>query len=559
MDMGVALRPFWSDPACGVEIQRAAAKLSSGLWVADEPTAATVATLGGIPSWYVDRRAAGERGFYRIRHTRTGFDPSPWTPWLHAVAASVPYLGTPDSLAARLPTVTVGVSETATHGWLHLDVSDPQGRVTTVELQPRVGRDAPAAWGPAASVTPQAGGVVRHSLSVALSDKAASAIAYRMLGYDEGGQRRVLAEGSMAYSPGAVAHASVALDVDGKGAVRAYVQGDSDCVSSRAAMRTDRYPTVSEVAATASVAGRTAEHTFPTPLGPGQRAWVTVVPYNAGGAAGVPVQVQSGVSREAIPLAIRAAVDPALTTREAVAVRVAVSDPYPQGAGSVTVAASGAGIGAGGVTPSGAQTLTPTASLDTTGTVVFMVPRPQSGMGRVTLTATAANRAPAVDAVDVPALDFVAPARIRNLTANYDPNYYWTWDQGNPHSTPPPDTQPSDKGVVAVTFYVDVPSLSTREYEVLGPGNLTSSGWSQPVVTAELMPINGGVAQPVDLGGAWFIEGSALRFSRRGYLRALPANAGFLWITVRLDYQGSASNVSSVVERRLVGLINTGL
>ncbi len=83
--------------------------------------------------------------------------------------------------------------------------------------------------------------------------------------------------------------------------------------------------------------------------------------------------------------------------------RVAVIDPYPQGADSVTLTYQNSG--AGTVTPASGQLLTPVATFsEAAGTFVdFTINRPSGNQptGRVTFTATATNRIPDSDAVDI--------------------------------------------------------------------------------------------------------------------------------------------------------------
>ncbi len=106
---------------------------------------------------------------------------------------------------------------------------------------------------------------------------------------------------------------------------------------------------------------------------------------------------------ELVPLLLRVRI--LSTTDTHIVVRVAVADPLPQGAGSVTIAYQEAGVT--GTTPATGQTVTPQATLtEAAGTFVdFTIPKPAAGQptGRVTFTATAANRLAAVDAQEVPA------------------------------------------------------------------------------------------------------------------------------------------------------------
>lgn len=107
--------------------------------------------------------------------------------------------------------------------------------------------------------------------------------------------------------------------------------------------------------------------------------------------------------RDTVPLLARARVT--ATTSSTVTARVAVADPYPQGANSVTVTYQDQG--SGGVSPASGGTLTPVSTLtEAAGTYIdYTITRPsfQSGTGRVTFTAAAANRTSDSDALDIPA------------------------------------------------------------------------------------------------------------------------------------------------------------
>jgi hypothetical protein len=109
--------------------------------------------------------------------------------------------------------------------------------------------------------------------------------------------------------------------------------------------------------------------------------------------------------RDTVTLASRARV--LSTNNTQVVVRYAVADSFPQGANSVTVAYQALGVGT--VTPASGGTLTPAATLtEAAGTFIdYTIARPAfgAGAGRVTFTATAANRVSDSDAVDVPAVE----------------------------------------------------------------------------------------------------------------------------------------------------------
>lgn len=109
--------------------------------------------------------------------------------------------------------------------------------------------------------------------------------------------------------------------------------------------------------------------------------------------------------RDTVYLASRARVT--ATTDTTVTVRYAVADPYPQGTNSVTVTYQS--LGTGGVTPASGGFITPAATLtEALGTYIdYTITRPAfgAGTGRVTFTASAANRVTDSDAVDIPAVE----------------------------------------------------------------------------------------------------------------------------------------------------------
>lgn len=112
--------------------------------------------------------------------------------------------------------------------------------------------------------------------------------------------------------------------------------------------------------------------------------------------------------RDTVYLASRARVIASDAT--SVTVRYAVADPYPQGTGSVALAYQAQNTGT--VTPASGSTITPNATItENAGTYVdYTITRPAfgTGTGRVTFTASAANRVTDSDAVDIPAQEKTA-------------------------------------------------------------------------------------------------------------------------------------------------------
>lgn len=120
------------------------------------------------------------------------------------------------------------------------------------------------------------------------------------------------------------------------------------------------------------------------------------------------MEAVSRPTSDTIPLTIRARVT--ATSASTVTVRVAVSDPTPQGTNSASIAHSYIiSSGAGTVDQTSPQLVTPESTLtEAAGTYVdYVVTRPAmvTGSGRITFTATALNRVAATDGVDVPAVD----------------------------------------------------------------------------------------------------------------------------------------------------------
>jgi hypothetical protein len=122
------------------------------------------------------------------------------------------------------------------------------------------------------------------------------------------------------------------------------------------------------------------------------------------------------VGRDTVALAMRCRVIASDATT--VTVRVAVADPYPQGSGSVSLTYQNSG--SPGVSPGSGGSLTPAATInEAAGTYEdFTVDRPTFGNppGRVTFTASAANRVTDSDAVDIPAQDVSLPSLSLQVT-----------------------------------------------------------------------------------------------------------------------------------------------
>jgi hypothetical protein len=195
----------------------------------------------------------------------------------------------------------------------------------------------------------------------------------------------------------------------------------------------------------ASLGGGVTINTGPsvgTPAGSGQ-AWTVNKNANGSGPGYVVVETvgdgfvhdsaiaiieEQGI--EFVPLVVRARV--ISSTASTMVVRVAVADALPQGTDSVTINYQEEETG--GVSPASGATVTPQATLsEAAGTYVdFTITRPAVGdpPGRVTFTASAANRLDGIDAQDVPTAVFV-PAEL-NVVVTFDADkFYFTWS-GSP-------------------------------------------------------------------------------------------------------------------------------
>ncbi len=130
-----------------------------------------------------------------------------------------------------------------------------------------------------------------------------------------------------------------------------------------------------------------------------------VVAFTATSAGRTPAAVPVGVpERERDTLALALRLTGGTVAATTMQVTAAVADPFPPGGASVTVTWA---ITSGSATPASGGTLTPTADLETTGTIVYTVDRPPANTParRFTVTAkdTANGRVPGAASFDVPA------------------------------------------------------------------------------------------------------------------------------------------------------------
>jgi hypothetical protein len=179
--------------------------------------------------------------------------------------------------------------------------------------------------------------------------------------------------------------------------------------------------------------------------------------------------------RDTVYLASRARVIASDATT--VTVRYTVADPYPQGANSATLSYQSQGTG--GVTPVSGLTVTPAATLtEAAGTYYdYTITRPAfgGGTGRVTFTATAANRVSDSDAVDVPAIEqnTVTPVLALTPIAQGTGSQSFTVTASNP------------TGGTAPTIVAETADTSFDYYRGGVYQNTLGPGVAQPLLTGD--------------------------------------------------------------------------
>jgi hypothetical protein len=128
----VALFP--SDPTFTVELHRA----TDGSGAGDTLLSATIA---GTAAYYDDAQTVGDTRYYRARLIRSGWTAGAWTPWQAMTAAA----GTPTTTPTGTdPTFALSWDDAL--GTFTVTVTDPDGRLQTVEFRHRSGTGAFTAW-----------------------------------------------------------------------------------------------------------------------------------------------------------------------------------------------------------------------------------------------------------------------------------------------------------------------------------------------------------------------------------------------------------------------------
>lgn len=153
------------------------------------------------------------------------------------------------------PSISAVATETATLGTLVLTPTDPQGRLTRVQMATASGNAAMSAYADVALV----GGV--YTGTVPLVEKQPSKIAWKM--YAAVGNSEQLQDGDVVrFAIGGVPLApEVSPQIDAAGLLSVIVKGDSSTTNNRVVVTTDGPPSDAQVDASTSLVGRNASVT----------------------------------------------------------------------------------------------------------------------------------------------------------------------------------------------------------------------------------------------------------------------------------------------------------
>lgn len=172
------------------------------------------------------------------------------------------------------PSVSAAATETATTGTLVITPTDPQGRITRVEMATASGNTPLSAFATVALV----GGV--YTGTVALVEKQPSKIAWRM--WATVGTTEQLVDGdSVRYAIGGIPlPPGVSYTIDAGGLLTVVANGDSSTTHNRIVVATDAAPTGVQVDASASLTGRDSSVTG-IQLAAGEKFYIGAKSYNA--------------------------------------------------------------------------------------------------------------------------------------------------------------------------------------------------------------------------------------------------------------------------------------
>jgi hypothetical protein len=170
------------------------------------------------------------------------------------------------------PSISAVATETATTGTLVLTPTDPQGRLTRVQMATASGNAAMSAYADVAV----SGGV--YTGTVPLVEKQPSKIAWRM--YAAVGNSEQLQDGDVVrFAIGGIPLApEVSYQVDAVGMLSVIVKGDSSTTNTRVVIATDGPPTDAQVDASTSLIGRNSSVT--RQLTVGEKFYISAKSYN---------------------------------------------------------------------------------------------------------------------------------------------------------------------------------------------------------------------------------------------------------------------------------------
>lgn len=192
----------------------------------------------------------------------------------------------PQDRDTRLPRGSARVVENGATAQLFVRVSDPDAMLSSIEYAAALGN---AALGAFAAMTWDAAAGEWKSPAIALIEKQATRIEYRLWATPPGGALQVVDGGSVRTAIGSKPlPPEVRHVIGGDGTLQIVARGDSDTLSQRVLVKVESEPTAADVIANGALYdGRTAAHQHDTKLRPGDQVYYAVLSFNAAAGGGV--------------------------------------------------------------------------------------------------------------------------------------------------------------------------------------------------------------------------------------------------------------------------------
>lgn len=179
-------------------------------------------------------------------------------------------------------TVREITSETLSVGTLTLEVGDPDDRITLVEMRAKEGNKAWGPWTPVtgAALVPPKLHTKNYIFTVPLTDKAPSAIAYRIQAEDDKGAIDYVIEAVVPFSLGTKPGLpTIVISFTSAGKALVTLSGDSDTKNYKIAHSTIAQPTLSETQAATATTNNSRNYSvlLPTAYAPGTTVYFSVL------------------------------------------------------------------------------------------------------------------------------------------------------------------------------------------------------------------------------------------------------------------------------------------